>query len=53
MFLLGQNPLSKCNGIPVKEMIEHLNEAQKTNKGSEIEQLMNQCQSIYQPPGVF
>ena len=25
LYLLGQNPLSKCQGLPVKEMMEHLN----------------------------
>ncbi len=24
LYLLGQNPLSKCQGLPVKEMVDHL-----------------------------
>ena len=55
MYLLGQNPLSKCQGLPVKEMVDHLKKNNETykNRNTEYEQLMTQCQEIYQPPFVI
>ena len=51
--LLGTNPLSKCQGLPVKEMVDHLRKNEENLKNKrEAEQLMLQCQEIYQPPGI-
>ena len=55
LYLLGQNPLSKCQGLPVKEMMDHLKKNNETykNRQAEFDQLLQQCQEIYQPPGVI
>ena len=39
LYLLGQNPLSKCQGLPVKEMMDHLkkNSDMKNNRATEYE----------------
>ena len=54
LYLLGQNPLSKCQGLPVKEMVDHLRKNSDNFKNrAEYESLMMQCQEIYQPPGII
>lgn len=42
--LLGTNPLSQCQGLPVKDMVEHLSKNEENLKHKkEAEQLMLQC----------
>mmetsp|Transcript_40685 Transcript_40685/g.53371 ORF Transcript_40685/g.53371 Transcript_40685/m.53371 type:complete len:115 (+) Transcript_40685:939-1283(+) len=45
LYLLGQNPLSKCQGLPVKEMVDHLrkNGENFKSRSNEYDQLMLQC----------
>jgi len=51
--LLGTNPLSKCQGLPVKDMVDHIRKNEDSFKNKrELEQLVLQCQEIYQPPGI-
>lgn len=55
LYLLGQYPLSKCQGLPVKDMVDHLRKNAESfkNRKDELSSLENQCQEIYQPPGVI
>ena len=48
LYLLGQNPLAKCQGLPVKEMVDHLgkqNTSDNRNKNEldKLEKLEVQC----------
>ena len=52
-FLLGKKPLSKVQGLPVKEMAESLRKNKESFKGSQYDDLNKKCQEIYVPPGVI
>ena len=51
-FLLGKKPLSKVQGVPVKEMVESLRSKKDNFKGNLYDNLNRKCQEIYVPPGV-
>lgn len=51
-FLLGKKPLSKVQGVPVKEMVESLKTKKDNFKGNLYDNLNRKCQEIYVPPGV-
>ena len=59
IFLLGKRPLSKVQGVPVKDMIKNLQQKEKQendkrgmgDKKEEKNPLWSKCYEIYAPPG--
>ena len=49
---MGKKPLSKVQGVPVKEMVESLRKNKDAYKGNLYDTLNKKCQEIYVPPGV-
>lgn len=49
--MLGKKPLSKVQGVPVKDMVESLRKNKESYKGN-YDILNKKCQEIYVPPGV-
>lgn len=53
VYLLGQNPLSNLNGVPVKELMKDLKKTDNYKyREQEREELMKKCQDIFNPPGI-
>jgi hypothetical protein len=51
--MLGEHPLSKCQGQPIKELLRDVKKSEiYKNRESEKEEIMRKCHEIYAPPGI-
>jgi hypothetical protein len=54
--LLGRNPLSKCQGQPVKDILKDINkkgDSKNQEQEKEEMEIARKCAEIYQTPGII